>query len=149
MNFTIDASVIVSVARASEETHADSFEFLRHARQHDAKIFCPAFVLTECAAAIARQTDQPALAERMFSLIEALPNLMLIDIDSLLARRAAQIVVSQRLRAADAIYVAVAEMRDTVLVTWDTDMIERGNEIVMVVTPVAWLEQQKAGSADL
>lgn len=148
MNFILDASVIVSLARASEETHAMSFEFLREIRRRDEKICCPTIALAECAAAIARQTDDNALARRMFSLIEALPNLTLVDIDTSLARRAADIVVSQRLKAADAIYIAVAESRDAVLITWDTEVIERGNEIVMVITPTSWLEQQRVESAD-
>lgn len=135
--------MIVSLARASEETHASSFEFLREVRRRDGKLFCPSIVLAECSATIARQTDTPALAERIFSLIEALPNLSLIDIDSALARRAAEIVASQQLKASDAIYVAVAEAQDAVLVTWDAELIDYGNEVLDVITPVAWLEQQK------
>jgi predicted nucleic acid-binding protein len=142
LNFTIDASVIVSLARASEETHAASFEFLREVRRQDAKLFCPSIVLAECSATIARQTDNPSLAQRIFSLIEALPNLSLIDIDSAIARRAAAIVTDQHLKAYDAIYVAVAESQDAVLITWDAELIEHGNEVLDVITPVAWLEQQ-------
>jgi len=148
VNFTLDASVIVSLARASEETHAASFEFLREVRRRDEKIFCPTMMLAECAATVARQTDQPALARRMFSLIEALPNLTLVDLDTALARRAAEIVGEQRLKAADAIYVAVAEANDAVLITWYDEVIEHGNETVMAITPTAWLEQQRVESTD-
>lgn len=143
MNFTIDASVVVSLARASEETHAASFDFLREVRRRNGNFFCPSLILAECSAAIARQTENPALAERMFSLIGALPNLSLIDIDSDIARRAAEIVISQRLKAADAIYVAVAESQHAVLITWDEELIEHGNGLLDVLTPIAWLEQQK------
>ncbi len=49
--------------------------------------------------------------------------------------------MTQRLRGADSVYVAVAEEFDTLLVTWDTEMLERGAAIAQTITPALWLAQ--------
>ena len=109
MNYTIDASVFVAAARAPEIHHAASLEFLRLVGGQTENLFCSTLVLAECSAAIARQTNRPILAERTVTLIERFPNLLLAPLDLPLARRAAQIAMTHRLRGADSIYVAVAE----------------------------------------
>jgi hypothetical protein len=41
---------------------------------------------------------------------------------------------------ADAVYVAVAEDFDAVLVSWDEEMLERCPESVLAMNPEKWLE---------
>ena len=142
MNCTIDASVLVAVARAPETHHATSIDFLRRVEEQAANLFCPTLVLAECSAAIARQTDRPILAERMVTFIERLPNLLLIPLDIPLARRAAYLAIAHRLRGADAVYIAVAEAFGATLITWDAEMLQRGPAAVMTITPSVWLEEQ-------
>jgi predicted nucleic acid-binding protein len=141
MSFTIDASVIVSAAHAPDVNHTDSFEFLRRIRLQNEGVFCPTLVLTECAAAIARQTNLPDQAQRVLSHIEAFPNMSLISLDLDLARRAAQIAISQRLRGADAVYVAVAESFEATLITWDSEMVSRSAPVASALTPADWINQ--------
>jgi len=45
------------------------------------EIYCPALVLAECASAIARQTDEPSLAEELVGIIEDFPGINLIPLD--------------------------------------------------------------------
>ena len=144
MNFTIDASIFVATAHAPEVHHAASLEFLRKIEEQVVHLFCPTLVLAECAAAIARQTDRPILAERIVVLIEHLPNLLLVPLDASLAHRAAQIAITQRLRGADAIYAAVAETFGATLITWDAEMLQRGPAVVSTLTPTEWLKHQRA-----
>ena len=57
------------------------------------EVYCPTLALAECAAAIARQTDDPHLARELVSMIEDFPGIRLISLDLSQARRAAQIAV--------------------------------------------------------
>ena len=73
MNCTIDASVFVAAARDQEAQHLTSLEFLDQIQAQGTTVFCPALVLAECAAAIARSTGDVTLAEELITLIESLP----------------------------------------------------------------------------
>jgi len=99
--------------------------FLQAIQEKAASIFCPTLVLSECAAALARQTNLPALPEKVLTYIEDFPQLSLIPLDVFMARRAAQIAIHHCLRGADAVYTAVAEIFNATLITWDQEMLER------------------------
>jgi predicted nucleic acid-binding protein len=140
MNLTVDASVFVAAARVEEIHYSASRQFLLQARAHDATLFCPALVLPECAAAIARPTGDSALAEELVDLIESFPGMQLVPLEVHLARQAVQSATNHRLRGADSVYVAVADTFDATLITWDAEMLERGPRMVETVTPSHWLE---------
>ncbi len=76
MRCTIDASVFVASARSDEPNYLLSRKFLKEARSME--IYCPTLALAECAAAIARQTNDPALAKELISIIEDFPGINLI-----------------------------------------------------------------------
>jgi predicted nucleic acid-binding protein len=143
MNCTIDASVLVAAARAEESQYAVSLAFLEQVQRREFSIFCPVLVLPECSAAIARPTGDETLAEELVGLIEAFPGLHLVPLSLHLAHRAARIAAVHRLRGADAIYVAVAEEFEALLVTWDLEMLERGALVVQTATPQGWIESQQ------
>ncbi len=142
MNCTIDASVFVSAVRLEEDHYTVSREFLRQAQKEAVTVLCPTLVLPECAAAIARPTGDSTLAEELVVLIENYPGLRLVNIDPPLARRAAQIATTYRLRGADSIYVAVAETFNATLITWDAEMQQRGSAVVQTLTPTEWNKRQ-------
>jgi predicted nucleic acid-binding protein len=142
MNLTVDASVFVAASRVDEIHYPVSRRFLREVTEQHHSIFCPTLVLPECAAAVARPTADPTLAGKLVHLIEDLPLLQLIPIDHTLARQAAEIAKINRLRGADSVYVSVAELTDSQLVTWDMEMLERGSATVTTLTPKDWLEGQ-------
>ena len=143
MNCTNDASVFVAAARQEESQHAVSLTFLELVQQSEWNVFCPVLVLPECSAAIPRPTGNETLAEELVSLIETFPGLQLVPFSLQLARRAARIAATHRLRGADAIYVAVAEEFAALLVTWDLEMLERSPAVVQTETPEGWLESQQ------
>jgi len=138
MRLTIDASVFVSAARTSEKNYSLSYQFLRNAK--GAKIFCPTLVLVECGAAIARPTGDSLLSEKLINLIKNFPGMRQIPLLLPLALRGAEIAVLNRLRGADAVYVAVAEEYCATLVSWDDEMLQRCPESVLAITPEKWLE---------
>ncbi|MDD4652057.1 MAG: type II toxin-antitoxin system VapC family toxin [Methanothrix sp.] len=138
MNLTIDASVFVSAARPSEKQYPLSYRFLH--RVKGSRIFCPTLVLAECGAAIARPIGDSRLSRRLVNLIKHFPGMTQVALDLPLAFRAAEIAIENRLRGADAVYVAVAEDFDSVLVSWDEEMLERCPESVLAMSPEQWLE---------
>lgn len=139
MNLTIDASVFVSAARPSEELYPISYRFLHKVK--GAKIFCPTLVLAECGAAIARPTGDSLLSVRLVNLIRYFPGMTQVSLDLSLAFRAAEIAIENRLRGADAVYAAVAENFDAILVSWDEEMLERCPQSVRTISPERWLER--------
>jgi len=144
MNCTIDANVFVAAVRLEEDHYTASRRFLQRARAEAVTVLCPTLVLPECAAAIARPTGDAALVEELVMLIESFPGLRLVILDLSLARQAAQIAMTHRLRGADSIYVAVAETFNATLITWDAEMLQRSPAIVPTLTPTEWVEQQRA-----
>ena len=141
----IDASVFVAAARAAEEQHADSMAFLREVQAQGEEVNCPTLVLPECAAAIARRTGDPDLAQQLVLLIEQYPRLQLVALTLPLAQRAVQIAAMHQLRGADAVYVAVAGAVGARVITWDVEMLDRGAAVVPTATPTMWLEESAAG----
>jgi len=143
MNLTVDASVFVAAARAEEVHYLVSRRFLQQARAHDTSLFCAILVLPECAAAVARPTGDSALAEELVVLVEGFPGLHLIALEASLAHRAVRIATAHCLRGADSVYIAVAEAFNAALITWDTEMLERGSDVVETRTPAQWMEKQQ------
>jgi predicted nucleic acid-binding protein len=133
MRCTIDASVFVASARSDESNYPQSRKFLKVAQSLE--IYCPSMALAECAAAIARQTGDPALAEELISIIVDFPGINLISLDLSLARKAAQAAIKYKLRGADSVYVAVAEVYGSTLITWDQEMLRRCPAAVVTMTP--------------
>jgi predicted nucleic acid-binding protein len=147
MNLTVDASVFVAASRADEVHYLASRHFLRQARVQHLDLYCPTLVLPECAAAIARPTSDARLTEELVSLIENFPRLQLVPLDLPMARRAVQIAKDHGLRGADSVYVSVAELFGTALITWDAEMLERGADVVLTMTPSEWREEQASAES--
>lgn len=138
MNITIDASVFVAASKNNEEHYHSSRDFLHSIQNQKHTIVCPTLVLPECAAAISRPTDNAKLAEELVTLIIHFPKLSLVPIDMSLAQSAAQIAQNNKLRGADSIYVSVAIFYNSLLITWDNEMLERSKSIVTTMTPSDW-----------
>ena len=143
MTITVDASVFVAAARVEEAHYEASRRFLLQVQAQDMDLFCPALVLPECAAAVARPTGDAALGKELTVLIEGIPSLHLMNLDPPLARRAVQIASDHRLRGADSVYVAVAEAFNATLVTLDAEMLARGADFVTTMTPMQWMDEQE------
>lgn len=144
MNYVVDASVFVSAAQAKDVHYADSVAFFGQlSATPDTNVFCPTLLLPEYAASIARRTDDTALAESLIKILDTMKGLRLESLTENRSRRAAKIAAQHRLRGADAVYVALAEETESLLITWDNEMLERSISIVQTSTPTQWLNDQK------
>ncbi len=137
----IDASVWVAAFLARDAHHRDAAVLLRRLIEEGIMVTTPLLALPEVVGAIARQTDDSELAEKITAFLHTQPWIQFVPLTGDLATEAATSAAQQRLRGADAVYVALAAQRALTLVTLDREMLERAKEIVTSVTPAAWLKQ--------
>lgn len=139
MNLTIDASVFVASLQDHEIHYADSLTLIGVVHSRGIPVSCPSLVLTETVAAVARATGDAHRIERASTLIETMPSMNLISLDTPLARQAAELAAQHRLRGADAVYVAVAVQAGTTLIAWDNEIRVRAATVCTILTPTEYL----------
>lgn len=130
----VDASVWLSYLVESDVYHATSRRWLSQVLAEGEAIAAPVLLLAEVGGAIAQQTGDPALGQKAIDRLLAIPNLRLVSLDHGLGIQAARVAATQRLRGADAAYVAVAAALGVALVSWDREQLERA-EIVTGIRP--------------
>lgn len=140
--YVVDASVWVSRFVDGDTHHAASRLWLARLIEEDATIAAPALLLAEVAGAIARRTGYPGLALRALSLLQRLPNMRLVPIESELSQLAGRLAADLGLRGADAVYVSLAHRLGVPLVTWDREQRERSASSIHVLTPGAFPSSQ-------
>jgi predicted nucleic acid-binding protein len=146
--FTVDASVFVNAFNAHEEGHAGSFAFLDAVQRHGDPIIVPTLLLPEVAAALSRASHDPAGALQYAAAAAALPHVTLVALTPALARQAAELAATHRLRGADAVYVAVAKRYGTVLVSCDVEQRSRSGAVIECETPDEALAARPAALHD-
>ena len=135
---TIDASVFVAAVDPADPAREDAAVFLAAVARIGQPVHLPTLAMVEVAAAIARKTGDADLARDAGAAVLATPGLVLHVLDASVAAEAAAVATRDRLRGADAIYVATAVRTGSVLVTLDVQVQERAQGLV-VRTPQAWL----------
>ncbi len=79
--------------------------------------------------------SSPDLAHRIVQQLMSTNVVELIPVSIPLAGRAAVIAADERVRGCDAVYLALAEQTDDVLVTLDRQQLERGASLVRTRSP--------------
>ena len=140
MRITVDASVFVAAADLEEVEHQNAKRFLASLAMARHQALCPALVLPEVAASIARITRDEGLGQVAVLRVLSVPRLRLVPLTEVVARKAAHLAGRHFLRGADSVYVALASDSRSPLVTLDAEMRERGAAAVKTLTPAEWLE---------
>jgi len=135
LRYTVDASVFVNAFNPHEQGHAESLRLLSLLQERGDPVIVPTLLVTEIAAAVARATDDTAGAIEYANATAALPHLTLIPLTAAVARQAADLAATHRLRGADAVYVAVARRYGTTVVSRDDEQRARGAVVVTCWTP--------------
>ncbi len=133
--YTIDASVFVNAFNPYEPYYEVSRNLLSTLQKTAAPIIVPTLLLPEVAASISRGHNDAGLAQRFTATLQRLPYLLLIPVDTVLARQAADLAAQCRLRGADATYLAVAVRFGSALITLDREQQERSATVVPAYTP--------------
>ena len=135
LRYTVDASVFVNAFNPHEKGHADSLAVLAKIQERGDPVIVPTLLLPEIASAVARASDDNAGALQYANATAGLPHLTLVTVSPTLARQAAELAATRRLRGADALYVAVARRYGTTLVSLDEEQRSRGSAVVACQTP--------------
>jgi predicted nucleic acid-binding protein len=141
LRYTVDASVFVNAFNPHEEGHAASLQILAAIQDRGDPMIVPTLLIAEVASAVARATDDSDGALQYANATAALPHLTLVSLTTTVARQAASLAATHRLRGADAVYVAVARRYATTLVSRDDEQRTRGATVVVCQTPEEALER--------
>ena len=131
----IDASVYVTLLDANAPEQANCLAWFTAAATTDETIVAPSLILSEVAAAISRGRGDAELAKAVVRTLEESAVISLVAVTPQLAKRAAVIAADQRVRGADAIYLALAQQLGDVLVTLDRQQLQRGAAVVKTQHP--------------
>jgi predicted nucleic acid-binding protein len=135
----IDASVWVAALLRNDRHHEESASLLHTLLQRNQQAAVPLLAWPEIAGAIARKTGNSELAKIAVAFLNKQAWLESVPLDSSIARRATTVAAEQRLRGADAVYVALVLQRNGVLITLDLEMLQRVPIAVITRTPRDWL----------
>lgn len=139
MKCVIDSSVWVSAVLPNEKAHMASAKFLRAIQDAKLDVICPDFTLIECAAAIARRTNNSSQASGLVALIRQFPRIKVVETSPELVNQAILIVQERKLRAGDAVHLAASQIFKAQLVTLDEELIDKSGLVNKVVKPESWL----------
>lgn len=131
----MDASVYVTMLDANDPEHTNCLAWFTAAATSDEPIVAPSLILSEVAAAISRGHSDAELAKAVVVALETSAIVSLVAVTSQLAKRAAIIAADQRVRGADAVYLALAQQLNDVLVTLDRQQLQRGAAVVATQHP--------------
>lgn len=132
---TVDASVWIAAAEKSDAFCRQSRNFLRIAAQRRLRLYVPVLARVEIACALARRRRDPAAGLHLSRTLLNSPEIVQVAIDDRLLAQALAEGTRHQLRAADALYAAVAELYAASLITWDDELVRRAGG----VTPMTWL----------
>jgi predicted nucleic acid-binding protein len=131
----IDASALVSWIVSDDANHDASHIWMKRYRATGGLLVAPAFAMIEVAAAIARQSRQPALAKAVIKDLYSVRTLRIVPLNSVLVGSAIDIASDLQMRAGDATYVAVAYNLKIPLVSWDKEQLQKGGNLISAFTP--------------
>lgn len=133
--YTIDASVFVNAFNPHEEGHDASLAALTAIQERGDPVIVPTLLLPEIAAAVARASNDADGALAYASAAAGLPHLTLVALTPTMARQAAELAATHRLRGADSIYVAIARRYGTTLTSRDEEQRVRSSAVVTCQRP--------------
>lgn len=131
----LDASVWVAINHAADPGHPRCVAWFDSVLASNDRLLAPTLLATEVAGAIRRLTRDQGVASRVVEELFELGTIELIVLDRARSRRAAGLAAATGLRGADAVYLAVAQELDEVLVTIDQRQADGGSGIVEVRMP--------------
>lgn len=131
----VDASVITSVINTHEPYHNKSRRWLNDTYLSGQTLYAPIIVVAEVGAALSRGQRDLALAHRAIQFLLDETLIQLFPVTAPLGRRTAFIAAEYRIRGCDAVYVALAEQLDEVLVTLDKQQLSRGAAVISTQQP--------------
>jgi predicted nucleic acid-binding protein len=134
----VDASLWVSSFASDDVHYGTSRSWMEKYVANNGLFAAPSIVFIEVAAAISRRTGDSQLAKQVVRNLKQsriISTLEIISLKSNLIQAAVIIAADLHLRAADAIYVAVARQLSIPLISWDREQVQKAGTLVAAFTP--------------
>ena len=131
----VDASVWVSYVLREDVHHQTSHLWLTGHLRGGGLVVAPTILLAEVGGPVARQTGDLTLARNTYRELLQLPTLRIVPIDYRLGTATATLAINLGLRAADAVYVALAQILAIPLITWDEQQRTRSATTITAAIP--------------
>ncbi len=135
----VDASVWVAAADASDPFSVASRRFLEAAAARRVTFELPVLVRIEVACALARRLRDGGPALAITDGMLRSPLVRVHPLDGAMVEAAVREGTGAFLRAADAVYAALARRLAVELVAWDDELVRRAE----AATPEAWLAKRQ------
>ena len=129
-----DASIWISYLLPDDVNHEASRAWFAQLSP-DEEIVEPSLLLVEIAAGLSRRTGRFDLVQQAIATVRSEPRLRLHSMTDALMDEALTLAMRLRLRAGDAIYVALAHIMGVPLVTWDREQRQRSTSVIAVASP--------------
>lgn len=139
MSLTIDANIWLASSDPREPGGAACGDVLVAVSALGERLESPTLLQVEIAGATSRKTGNNRFAEEFLQEVLGHSAHHWHALDSTLAAAAAALAIACRLRGADAVYVAVAALTGSTLITLDREMQRRVEHLIDAVTPEEWL----------
>jgi len=146
MTLTVDANVWVGALDLNDPAAETCRALLLRIEKRAVRLHSPLLLPVEVAAAIGRKTRNARQGARAAQWVRAFPGHAWQPLSEACAEAAENFAASLFLRGADAVYVAVAYLSGSTLLTYDAEVAERAAKVVRVMSPEAWLKQRSPRS---
>jgi predicted nucleic acid-binding protein len=134
MRLVLDASVVIAATRSREPSFGAARARIDRALRGDDELVVPSLFGIEVADALARVGEPEPKIRDLIDRLTAPPH-DVVTLGASRARRVVDIVISCKLRGADATYVWLASSRRLPLCTLDPDMASRAAAFCNVIPP--------------
>ena len=131
----IDSSLWISRLLPADSNHGAARGWVARHVQSGGTLLAPTMLAIETAAGVARATNNTGVGQRAAEDLYLLPYVRLIALDAPLVEQTIRVAAGQRLRGADAIFVALAQREGVPLVTFDREQLSRAAALVPVIRP--------------
>jgi predicted nucleic acid-binding protein len=129
-----DASLWISYLLPDDVNHEASRTWFAQLPP-DEEVVEPTLLLVEIAAGLSRRTGRFDLVQQAVATVRSDPRLRLHSMSDALMNEVLTLAMRLRLRAGDAIYVALSRLTGAALVTWDREQRERSATVVETRSP--------------
>ena len=138
----IDASVWIARTISTDFFHSDSKRLFNRLFEQGETLAIPDIALIEIAGAVPRISGDFDRAIKVVEAVQSLSTLQCHASTGRMSQLAIAIAASQRMRGADAVYVALARELEAQLISWDVEQVERSQPLVHACNPIEFLQRE-------
>ena len=131
----VDASVVVAFLHKNDLNHQIANRWVSQLINSGGRFNAPTILLSEVTAPLARGHGLERLSKQIIDSLTSASYIELFPVTLPLAKQAASIAATHKIRGCDAIYVALAESLGQELITLDKQQRERAKDIIQAREP--------------